>query len=93
MSLSLYMKGDYEEFHALRRRENKANSKPNKAKKLDSRLRGNDSGVPKYSKRGRDREMAAGQMKAGQGRQSEALTGRVVSSIVRIRSKSGQKRT
>jgi len=29
MSLSVYMKGDYEEFHALRRRKNKANSKPN----------------------------------------------------------------
>jgi len=28
MSLSVYMKGDYEEFHALRRRKNKANSKP-----------------------------------------------------------------
>jgi len=28
MSLSIYMKGDYEEFHALRRRKNKANSKP-----------------------------------------------------------------
>ena len=26
------MKGDYEEFHALRLRENKPNSKPNKAK-------------------------------------------------------------
>jgi len=25
------LKGDYEEFHALRRRKNKANSKPNKA--------------------------------------------------------------
>jgi hypothetical protein len=25
MSLSIYMKGDYEELHALRRRENKAN--------------------------------------------------------------------
>ncbi len=31
MSLSIYMKGDYEEFHALRRRKNKANSKPIKA--------------------------------------------------------------
>jgi len=31
MSLSVYMKGDYEEFHALRRRKNKPNSKPNKA--------------------------------------------------------------
>ena len=28
------MKGDYEEFHALRRRINKANSKPNKANRL-----------------------------------------------------------
>ena len=28
MSISIYMKGDYEEFHALRRRKNKANSKP-----------------------------------------------------------------
>jgi len=28
MSLSIYMKGDYEEFHALGRRKNKANSKP-----------------------------------------------------------------
>ena len=28
ISLSIYMKGDYEEFHALRRRKNKANSKP-----------------------------------------------------------------
>ena len=25
MSLSIYMKGDYEEFHAFRRRKNKAN--------------------------------------------------------------------
>jgi len=31
MSLSIYMKGDYEDFYALRRRKNKANSKPNKA--------------------------------------------------------------
>jgi len=28
MTLSVYMKGDYEEFHALRQRKNKANSKP-----------------------------------------------------------------
>jgi len=28
MILSIYMKGDYEEFHALRRQKNKANSKP-----------------------------------------------------------------
>jgi len=28
MSLSIYMKGDYDEFYALRRRKNKANSKP-----------------------------------------------------------------
>ena len=28
MSISIYMKGDYEVFHALRRRKNKANSKP-----------------------------------------------------------------
>jgi len=28
MSVSLYMKGDYEDFHALRRRKNKPNSKP-----------------------------------------------------------------
>ncbi len=28
ISLSIYMKGDYEEFHAQRRRKNKANSKP-----------------------------------------------------------------
>ena len=32
MSLSIYMKGDYEEFHALKAAKNKANSKPNKAK-------------------------------------------------------------
>jgi len=31
MSLSVYMKGRYEEFYALGRRKNKANSKPNKA--------------------------------------------------------------
>jgi len=31
MSLSIYMKGDYEEFYALRRRKNKPNTKPNKA--------------------------------------------------------------
>jgi len=31
MGLSVYMKGYYEEFHALDRRKNKANSKPNKA--------------------------------------------------------------
>ncbi len=30
MCLSIYMEGDYEDFHALRRRKNKANSKPNK---------------------------------------------------------------
>jgi len=28
MGVSVYIKGEYEEFHALRRRENKANSKP-----------------------------------------------------------------
>jgi hypothetical protein len=28
MYLSIYMKGDYEEFHALRRHENKPNSNP-----------------------------------------------------------------
>ncbi len=28
INLSIYMKGDYEEFRALRRRKNKANSKP-----------------------------------------------------------------
>jgi len=28
MSLSIYMKGDYEEFHALGRPKNKPNSKP-----------------------------------------------------------------
>src|SRR4030042_3495464 len=27
-TLSIYMKGDYEELHALKRRKNKANSKP-----------------------------------------------------------------
>jgi hypothetical protein len=32
MSLSIYMKGDYEDFHAFGRRKNKPNSKPNKAK-------------------------------------------------------------
>jgi len=31
MSLSIYMKGDYEDFQALRRRKNKPNSKPIKA--------------------------------------------------------------
>jgi len=31
MSVSIYLKGDYEEFNALGRRKNKANSKPNKA--------------------------------------------------------------
>ena len=31
MSVSIYMKGDYEVFNALGRRKNKANSKPNKA--------------------------------------------------------------
>jgi hypothetical protein len=31
MSLSVYMKDDYEDFHAFGRRKNKANSKPNKA--------------------------------------------------------------
>ena len=30
MSVSIYMKGYYEDFHALGRRKNKANSKPNK---------------------------------------------------------------
>ena len=30
MSLSIYKKGDYEEFYAFGRRKNKANSKPNK---------------------------------------------------------------
>jgi len=38
MSLSIYKKGYYEEFHALGRRKNKANSKPNKAKQSQSRL-------------------------------------------------------
>ena len=28
MSLSIYIKGDYEEFHALKATKNKANSKP-----------------------------------------------------------------
>jgi hypothetical protein len=28
MNVSIYMKGHYEEFHAIGRRENKANSKP-----------------------------------------------------------------
>jgi len=31
MSVSIYMKGDYEEFHALKAAKNKPNSKPNKA--------------------------------------------------------------
>jgi hypothetical protein len=31
MSVSIYMKGDYEDFQAFGRRKNKANSKPNKA--------------------------------------------------------------
>jgi hypothetical protein len=31
MDVSIYMKGYYEEFYALGCRENKANSKPNKA--------------------------------------------------------------
>jgi len=31
MSVSIYMKGYYEEFYAFERRKNKANSKPNKA--------------------------------------------------------------
>jgi len=31
MDISIYMKGYYKEFHALKRRKNKANSKPNKA--------------------------------------------------------------
>ena len=31
MTLSIYMKGDYEELHTFRRRKNKPNSKPNKA--------------------------------------------------------------
>ena len=31
MSISIYMKGVYEDFQDLRRRKNKANSKPNKA--------------------------------------------------------------
>jgi len=35
MSVSIYMKGGYEEFHALRRRKNKPNSKPNKANLAD----------------------------------------------------------
>jgi len=30
-SLSVYMKGYYEDFYAFGRRKNKANSKPNKA--------------------------------------------------------------
>ena len=30
MSVSIYMKGNYEELHALGRRKNKPNSKPNK---------------------------------------------------------------
>jgi len=31
MSVSIYSKGDYKDFHVLRRQKNKANSKPNKA--------------------------------------------------------------
>jgi len=31
MNAKSYMKGDYEEFQALRRQKNKPNSKPNKA--------------------------------------------------------------
>jgi hypothetical protein len=31
MDLSVYIKGEYEGFHALRRRKNKPNSIPNKA--------------------------------------------------------------
>jgi len=31
MGISIYRKGGYVEFYALRRRENKPNSKPNKA--------------------------------------------------------------
>jgi len=31
MNVCVYLKGDYEDFHALDRRKNKANSKPNKA--------------------------------------------------------------
>ncbi len=31
MSVSIYKKGEYEDFHTLGRRKNKANSKPNKA--------------------------------------------------------------
>jgi len=31
MSLSTYMKGNYEDFHTLKAAKNKANSKPNKA--------------------------------------------------------------
>jgi len=30
MSVSIYKKGEYEDFHAFGRRKNKANSKPNK---------------------------------------------------------------
>ncbi len=32
MNLIIYLKGDYEEFHALTAAKNKPNSKPNKAK-------------------------------------------------------------
>jgi len=31
MDISVYMKGDYEDIYGFGRRENKANSKPNKA--------------------------------------------------------------
>jgi len=31
MGVSIYLKGDYEDFYALSRRKNKPNSKPNKA--------------------------------------------------------------
>ena len=53
MSVSIYMKGDYEEIAVVWARENKANSKPNKAniivqrsafsgQRMDSCLRRND---------------------------------------------------
>ena len=44
MGVSIYMKGDYEDFQAFVRRKNKANSKPNKANLLAfSVLRSADS--------------------------------------------------
>jgi len=52
MSLSIYMKGYYEEFHALRRRKNKANSKPILGQVKSKKVKGKMKSSPEFLRRG-----------------------------------------